>query len=171
MLATLGKGVRYLVGVSTPPVRRLLVDRAVRAGLEPATLVHPTVVVGRDVEIAPGCLVWPGVIITTNVRVGAHCHVNNGVTIGHDSGVGALSTLNPQAAISGDVTIGEGVLVGSTACVLQGWPLARVPWWGRARRPCATSRPGRPSSGSRRGRWHFGTSDDPARASRCSRRR
>ena len=119
-LRELPHGTRYVVGVSGPAVRRMLVGRAEAAGLAPVTLIHPSAVIGRDVEVGPGSLIWPGAILTTNVRVGRHCHINNNVTVGHDSRLEDYVSVNPLAAVSGDVRLRSGVLVGTHAAVLQG---------------------------------------------------
>lgn len=126
VLTDLPNGTEYVVGVSVPHVRRILVGRAEAAGLSPATLVHPSVCRGRDVEIAPGSVIWPGVVLTTNVRVGAHCHINNCVTVGHDTSLHEFVSINPQASVSGNVTVESDVLVGTNATILQGITVGRA---------------------------------------------
>jgi acetyltransferase-like isoleucine patch superfamily enzyme len=47
-------------------------------------------------------------------------HLNQNATVGHDSVLDAFVQVNPLAAVSGDCWLGERVLIGTTAAVLQG---------------------------------------------------
>ncbi len=60
-----------------------------------------------------------GVIATVNVHFAAFCLVNLACTLGHEARVGRASVLNPTVNISGGVELGDRVLVGTGAQVLQ----------------------------------------------------
>ena len=47
-------------------------------------------------------------------------HVDQNATVGHDSVIADFARLNPQSCISGNVTVGEAVVVGANATILQG---------------------------------------------------
>lgn len=113
-------GCGYVVAVGDPAGRAVLAATAESAGLKPVSLLHPSATFGADVNIAPGTVICAGVRLTTNIRVGRHVHINLNTTIGHDSTIEDLVTLNPQAAISGDVHLGQGATVGTTASINQG---------------------------------------------------
>jgi sugar O-acyltransferase (sialic acid O-acetyltransferase NeuD family) len=110
----------YVVGIGSPDVRRRVAARFDRAGLTPATLVHPSATCGAVSVFGPGTVVCAGVTISTNVRLGRHVHVNPNATIGHDTEVDDYVSINPLAAISGDCVIESGVLIGVGAIVLNG---------------------------------------------------
>jgi len=109
----------FVVGVGNPAARRALDARAVKAGLDPATLIHPSATVGRDVQLGDGCIVCSHVSITTHVLLGRHTHLNLNCTVGHDVVVGDFVTVNPGATISGNVTLDDDVSVGTNAAVIQ----------------------------------------------------
>jgi sugar O-acyltransferase (sialic acid O-acetyltransferase NeuD family) len=119
-LATVAAGTSYVIGVGSPATRRLLAGRFDEAGLDPATLVHPSVTMGAQVSIAPGTVLCAGVRLTTNITIGRHVHVNLNATIGHDSVIGDFVSINPLASISGDCTLGNDVMVGVGGVLLQG---------------------------------------------------
>lgn len=138
----LASGIRasFVVGVGTPGVRRRIAEAFEAAGLEPATLVHPSVTFGSRVTIGEGTVICAGVRLTTNIQVGRHVHLNLNVTVGHDTVIGDFVSVNPLASISGDVTleaevligvagvvlnlltIGQGSVVGGSACVVKDVP-------------------------------------------------
>jgi len=111
----------YYVAVGDPETRRRIVRRCGDLGATPGPeFVHPSAVVGSDVELGVGTIVCPMTVITTHVRIGAHVHLNLTTTVGHDVVIGDFVTVNPGATISGDVTLEEGVMVGTGASVNQG---------------------------------------------------
>ncbi len=115
---------QYVVGVGAPATRRLVAEKFDSTGHEAATLVHPTVTRGFDVEIGPGFVLCAGVCLTTNIRLGRHVHLNLNSTVGHDSRVGDYVSVNPLASISGDCVIGTEVLIGVAGVVLNGLTVA-----------------------------------------------
>jgi sugar O-acyltransferase (sialic acid O-acetyltransferase NeuD family) len=118
-------GARFLATVGFPEGRRSVAERAERAGLRPATVVDPRIARGTGVQIAEGCVVLDGVHLSPLCRLGRHVYVSTQAIVGHDTIVGDFSSLMPACAVSGDVVIGEGVLIGLTASISQGIRIGR----------------------------------------------
>lgn len=114
-------GAPFALGLGWPEVRLSVVARLAAAG-RPACgpAVHPSAVLGRDVELGRGTLVTAGCVITTDVALGDHVLVNIGSTIGHDVRVGTGTSIMPGVSISGGVRLGAGVMVGSRAFIREG---------------------------------------------------
>ncbi|MGW3784353.1 acetyltransferase [Micromonospora chokoriensis] len=115
----------HVIGIGDPKVRRAVAARVDAYGSPAGSLVHPDATVGPDTRHGPGLVVFAGARITTNVTVGRHVHLNQNTTVGHDSVLADFVSVNPLAAISGDCHLAEGVLVGTTAAVLQGLRIGR----------------------------------------------
>lgn len=113
-------GTSYVVGIGSPSVRKRIADTVEAWGARPATLVHPSAVIGTRVVMEPGAVVCGGVQISTNVRLGRHAHINPGAVIGHDSLLDEFVSINPGAIVSGEVMVGAHALIGAGAVVLQG---------------------------------------------------
>ena len=110
-----------VVAIGNPRARRAVVARLAAAGAPRfATLVHPSVTLGRFVTVGPGAMITAGAQITIDVAIGAHAIVNLNTTIAHNARLGAFVTLAPMVAISGNVTLADGVEIGTGACVRQG---------------------------------------------------
>lgn len=116
----LGADSHFVVGVGAPVTRARIVEKLDTYGLEAATLIHPTAVVGEDCRVGAGTIICAGVQVTVNVELGQHVHLNLSCTVGHDSRLNDFVSVNPGAAISGDVEIGARTLVGVGAVILQG---------------------------------------------------
>lgn len=114
------RGCYFIAAIGAPATRRETSTRMGRAGLTPATLVHPTAVIGEDVVLEEGTFVCAGANLTTNIRVGRGCVVDRSVNIGHDCILGEFVTLAPGATVSGNVTLGDEVYMGTNSCTVQG---------------------------------------------------
>lgn len=115
---------RFVVALGDPVLRSRVVPRYLRAGVTPATLIHPSALVGRHTTIEEGAIVCAGAVISTNVRLSSFATVNPNATIGHDATIGEFVSVNPGAIISGDVSIGERTLIGAGAIVLENLSVA-----------------------------------------------
>lgn len=112
----------FALGIGTPAARdRVATElRARYPEKDWPALVHPSVRYDRaSCVIEPGAAVCAGVIATVNVHFGVFSLVNLACTLGHEARIGRASVLNPTVNISGGVELGERVLVGTGAQVLQ----------------------------------------------------
>lgn len=75
-------------------------------------LVHPTAVIGRDVELASGTVFMAGVVINSSTKIGKGCIVNTGATIDHDNYLGEYVHLSPGVHLGGTVKIGRNTWLG-----------------------------------------------------------
>lgn len=110
----------FAVAIGKPSVRRELATRFESSGHQPATLIHPSAVIGSQTQIGAGTIICSGVQVSTNVRLGRHVHLNPSVVIGHDSMLEDFVSANPNATVSGECTICCGTLLGAASVILQG---------------------------------------------------
>ena len=120
LVASARRRPKVCIGVGSGHARHKIDRRLFSAGLESATLIHPSSTRGSTVSIGEGTVLWAGARLTTNIRLGRHVHINQNATIGHDSILSDYVTVNPMAAVSGNVALNEASTVGAGAVVLQG---------------------------------------------------
>ena len=113
-------GARYIAAVANPVVRARLIADIEPYGLVPATVIHPTAVVGSGLTIAPGSVVCSHVSIGASVSLGRHTQIGANCAVGHDCLVEERVTIYPGAMIGGNVTLCVGVQIGTGAAVIQG---------------------------------------------------
>lgn len=114
--------VSVAIGIGNPAVRLRLGRELAQQhpGLDWPTLLHPSVRIDRSsASIGRGVLLTAGVIGTVDVTLDEFAMVNLACTLGHECRIGAGTVLNPTVNISGGVEIGEAVLIGTGAQVLQ----------------------------------------------------
>jgi UDP-3-O-[3-hydroxymyristoyl] glucosamine N-acyltransferase len=79
--------------------------------------IHPTAVVGRNVQFGADVSVGPHVVIEDDVTVGDRTKIFAGVFIGRRSRLGADGILYPRVVVNEDSRIGERVILHSGAVI------------------------------------------------------
>lgn len=105
----------FIIGVNDPATRREIAQ-SLAEGSTPARLIHPSATISPSAELSPGVVVGAGTQIGPDTVLGPHVHVGPGCTVTRTT-VGAFTTISPGVHIAGDVTIGEGCLIGVGAVV------------------------------------------------------
>lgn len=85
-----------------------------------ATVRHPSVIMGADVELGEGAQLMAGVVVQSGARIGINVLLNTRASVDHDCQIGDHVHIAPGATLSGGVTIGESTHVGAGAVVIQG---------------------------------------------------
>jgi len=81
------------------------------------TIIHPTAIIGKFVEIDSGTVVMPYTVIETEAKVGKHCIINNNAIIGHNSVIGDYCHVGGRVILSGGTKVGHCCLIGIGASV------------------------------------------------------
>lgn len=101
-----------LVAIGDPTARFNVISKLPKS-TNYATLIHPTAVLSKWVNIEEGSIITAGVVITCNVNIGKHVQINLNTTIGHDCNIGDYFTAAPGVNISGNCTFGSRVHIGT----------------------------------------------------------
>ncbi len=111
-----------IVAIGTPKIRERLVETIARLGFDFCTLIHPRVERSAWIRMGRGVAICAGNVLTTNIMLGDHVQINTACTIAHDVVIGAYSTLAPGVHVSGCVTIGRRVYLGTGSTIINGTP-------------------------------------------------
>lgn len=109
------------IAIGNPVLKKKIFDDIINPLIDYPTFIHPSVWIGdrEYVEIGKGCIICAGVMITTNVQIKDFVVLNLQCTVGHDSVIHNYAALMPSVNVSGEVTIGEGVLVGTGTSIIN----------------------------------------------------
>jgi sugar O-acyltransferase (sialic acid O-acetyltransferase NeuD family) len=116
----------FLCAVGTPRVKRDYCSLMEQKGAEFATLIHPTAVIGHDVQIGEGSILGPFTQLSCDIRLGRHVAFGTHSNTAHDTRIGDYSQVSGSCEINGHAVLEEGVFLGSHATIL---PEARVGAW------------------------------------------
>ncbi len=79
--------------------------------------VHPSALLGADVQIGEGAAIGPNVVIGDRTRVGSRTVILPGTVVGHDVVIGADALIYPNTVIREETEIGERVLIHAGAVI------------------------------------------------------
>ena len=101
----------------TPSVRKKLCNALEKhfpfANLiNPSSKIHPSAKIGNGVIISDGCLISNDVVIENHVLL------NFNVLFGHDVRIGRYTNCSPGTNVMGNVSIGEGNLIGAGVTII-----------------------------------------------------
>jgi acetyltransferase EpsM len=132
--------VAILFGPRTMALREEAYWKARSMGLEMPTLIHPTSILARHIDVGEGSMIGIGVIISQNALVKNNCCILAGATVGHDNIIedhvfiasGAIlqgnvrihkkTFIGPGAIITDAAEVGEGSIIGAGSVVLKDVP-------------------------------------------------
>lgn len=115
------KEIAIAISIGNPVVKKKILDKIHNPKVSYPTLIHPYAWIGDDdfVEIGKGCIICAGNLITTNIKIQDFVILNLGCTVGHDTVIKDYAAFMPSVNISGEVTVGEGVYVGTGAKIIN----------------------------------------------------
>lgn len=112
---------KYFIPSPTEPrIKKLLVAKALAAGLHPAPpLIHPTAYIHgpESVRIGRGSLIATRAIIHGNAQIGEYVHVATAAMFGHDVTAEDYVSISPGCMVLGYVRLGAGVMLGAGTIV------------------------------------------------------
>jgi sugar O-acyltransferase (sialic acid O-acetyltransferase NeuD family) len=108
-----------MVAVADSYDRKAIVDRLPKE-TKYFTFIHPSVQIMDDnIEVGEGSFIGANSILTTSIKLGKHALLNRGNHIGHDCIIQDYFSVMPGAIISGNVTIGDCVYVGTNSSIKE----------------------------------------------------
>ncbi len=108
------------VGSTAPSSRRQdLYRRFFDAGYAFAPVLHPSAVIGGEVELADAVQIMAGAVVQPGCRIGANAIINTRASVDHDCVIGDHVHIAPGAVLGGGVIIGGGSHIGAGATVIQ----------------------------------------------------
>jgi sugar O-acyltransferase (sialic acid O-acetyltransferase NeuD family) len=112
----------FVVAIGDNATRGAVLERAAAAAahLEPATIVHPSAVIGHEATVGPGSILLAGCVVGNGTRVGRGALLGIRSSIDHDGVLGDHASLGPGATTGGTVRIGSTTAIGLGADVIHG---------------------------------------------------
>lgn len=100
------------VGIGNNSIRERIQQELESAGTSIPTLIHPSAIIGENVEIGKGTAIMAGVIINCCTRIGQGCIINTASSIDHDNYIGNYTHISPGVRLAGTVSVGDNTWLG-----------------------------------------------------------
>lgn len=108
----------FLCAVGHPRLKEKMALPVLEKGGRFATLIHPSVVVGRNVAIGQGAILCPRVVLTSDIVLGDFVSLNVATAVGHDVVIGDWTQTSSFCDLTGASKVGRKVFFGSRASIL-----------------------------------------------------
>ena len=102
----------FFVAIGNNAVREKVQEKLIEDGLNVVSLIHPSAVIGTDVEIGIGSVVMAGVVVNSSTRIGKGCIINTSSSLDHDNVIEDYVHISPGVRTAGSVEIGKRTWVG-----------------------------------------------------------
>ncbi len=102
----------FFVAIGSNATREKIQEQLVDEGLNVVILIHPSAVIGTDVEIGIGSVVMAGVVINSSIRIGNGCIINTSSSLDHDNIIEDYVHISPGVNMAGTVKVGKGSWIG-----------------------------------------------------------
>jgi acetyltransferase EpsM len=111
---------KFIVAIGDNEIRMKIVKNLSFSDDKFYTVVHPSAVIGKNVEIGAGTMVLGGVVINTGTSIGRHCIINTSSSLDHHNKISDFVHIAPGTHTGGNVEIKEGTLLGIGTSVIPG---------------------------------------------------
>lgn len=112
--------VNGLGSISSTVMRERLYKTFKTFGYQFISIVHPSAIIARNVQLHEGIQVMAGAVIQTDSYIGENSIVNTKASVDHECRIGSHVHIAPGAILSGGVQVGDGVHIGTGATIIQG---------------------------------------------------
>jgi sugar O-acyltransferase (sialic acid O-acetyltransferase NeuD family) len=108
----------FLICTGEPAVKKGMVESLRERGARFASLIHPTVVLGRTAKHGVGMIMCPYSMNTVDCVAGDFVTMLSFSGLAHDCVAGDFTTISTHVDVMGHVTLGSEVFVGSGARIM-----------------------------------------------------
>ena len=102
----------FFVAIGSNATREKIQEKLIVEGLNVVNLIHPSAVIGIDVEIGIGTAVMAGVVINSSTRIEKGCIINTSASLDHDNVIEDYVHISPGVNMAGTVKVGKGSWIG-----------------------------------------------------------
>lgn len=108
-----------VIAIGDPKTKKIIAERIQNEMIFFPALIHPSTTMGENIKIGKGVVITAGCRLTIDITLEDFAMLNLNTTVGHDVRIGAFTSVMPGVHLSGFVSVGERVLIGTGASVLQ----------------------------------------------------
>ncbi|NMA83791.1 MAG: acetyltransferase [Epulopiscium sp.] len=102
----------FFVAIGSNVTREKIQEKLIEEGLNVVSLIHPSSVIGTDLEIGIGTAIMAGVVVNGSTRIGKGCIINTSSSLDHDNVIDDYVHISPGVRTAGNVRVGKGSWIG-----------------------------------------------------------
>lgn len=103
----------FIITVGNNKIRKKISEKLELSLNKFPKFIHPSAVIGSNVEIGYGTVVMANVVVNADTHIGDHCILNTMASIGHDVLIKDFVHISPNSTLTGGVQIGMCTQIGA----------------------------------------------------------
>ncbi len=111
---------KFVVAIGDNAMREKIVEFLYFPDEKYFTVIHPSVILGKNVRIGVGSMIIGGVVINTGTVIGKHTIINTSVSVDHHNIIGDFVHIAPGSHTGGTVKVKKGAFLGVGVSVIPG---------------------------------------------------
>lgn len=108
-----------IVAIGSNKIRERIQNKLIAMGANLPILIHPSAVIGKNVEIGEGTVVMANSVINCCTKIGNGCIINTGATVDHDNLIEDYVHISPGVHLAGNVKVGKGSWIGIGSIIIN----------------------------------------------------
>jgi len=110
----------FFVAIGDSSTRKKFIENLISTGAHITTLIHPSAIIGSQVQIGIGTVIMAGVTINCSTQIGIGCILNTKCSVDHDCKIEDYVHLSPGAVLSGRVSVGRETWLCMSSAICNG---------------------------------------------------
>ena len=109
-------GIGFMPGSSS---REDLANKLRESRYKFVSLIHPSAIIARNVEIGEGAQIMANSVLQPNVKIGSDTIINTSCSVDHHSVIGKKCHIAPGVVLSGGVNIADSSFIGAGSIIIN----------------------------------------------------
>ena len=109
--------IEVVIAIGNSQIRMRKQQMFEEAGIQIATLIHPSAVIGQDVTIGAGTVIMANAVVNSASRIGKGCIINTAASVDHDNQIEDYVHVSVGSHLAGTVFVGRHTWIGAGAVV------------------------------------------------------
>lgn len=109
----------FAIAIGNAEIRQSIQQKLEAAGKTVVILIHPTAVIGENVQFGAGTVIMAGAVINPGARIGVGCIINTCASVDHDCVLRDFVHVAVGAHMAGTCVIGDRTWIGAGATIIN----------------------------------------------------
>lgn len=109
--------IEVVIAIGNSQIRMQKQQMFEEAGIQIATLIHPSAVIGQGVTIGAGTVIMANAVVNSASRIGKGCIINTAASVDHDNQIEDYVHVSVGSHLAGTVFVGRHTWIGAGAVV------------------------------------------------------
>ena len=101
----------FVCAIGAPLIKKKVCQALLARSATFVSLVHPSVILGENIQLGNGVVLCPRVTLTADISIGDFVAINCHSSVGHDAVIGDWATISGHCDLTGNTRCGTGAFL------------------------------------------------------------